>query len=535
MQRYLFSVLAFLALAMTLRAQDPFAIETELQRGPPSVLRVTFRIPAHHSLYEEMMKVEVVRPATATLTPISPPPAKRKHDDMLDQEVSYYDADVTLTYGVQGLGEAELTLAVSYQGCDENVCFMPQRLERVVGASGNSTAAPLAAPPTPVAAGQASGWRALADQFAVVGSGTGYMPPGDFLRLLRGSEQGTVAGPNLLERVFERYGLLAALLIVIPLGLLLNLTPCVLPMIPINLAIIGAGQGAGSKQSGFSRGAAYGAGMALAYGALGIVVVLTGSRFGTLNASPWFNALIACVFVGLGLAMFDVMVLDFSRFQRGSLPGTEARRLPLFAVFLLGGAAALLAGACVAPVLIWVLLLATSLYAQGHPSGLLLPLMLGVGMALPWPVAGAGLAVLPRPGNWMNRIKHSFGVLIFLFAGYYAILSVRLFAAQSSRPAAAVEAGASSDGWNPNLEAGLRQALERRQPVILDFWALTCKSCMKMKKTTFKDPAVSDALDAYARIAIQTDDVNDPVVQGALEYYHVLGLPTYVVLRPRAP
>ncbi len=534
MQRHLVIALAWLAIGSALRAQDPFAVETALQRGAPALLRVTFRVPARHTLYEHMIQVEAVRPEGVRLQANAPPPAKRKHDDMLDQEVSYYDADVTLAYQVQGLGDDTLTVAVSYQGCSENVCFMPQRLELVAGAAG-AGAAPPAAPPSLPAAGEVPAWRALADQFRVIGSDTGYLPPDDFLRLLRGSEEGTVAGPNLLERVFARYGLLAALLIVIPLGLLLNLTPCVLPMIPINLAIIGAGQAAGSKHSGWRRGALYGLGMALAYGALGIVVVLTGSRFGALNASPWFNAFIACVFVGLGLAMFDVMVLDFSRFQRGGMPSAAPRQLPSSAVFLLGAAAALLAGACVAPVLIWVLLLATSLYAQGHPAGLLLPLLLGVGMALPWPVAGAGLAVLPRPGNWMNRVKHGFGVLIFLFAGYYGVLSVRLFAAQSSHPGADPDTVASAAGWTPDLAAGLRQALERQQPAILDFWALTCKSCMKMKKTTFKDPEVIRALQGYTRIAIQTDDVNDPVVRGALDYYHVLGLPTYVVLRPRAP
>jgi thiol:disulfide interchange protein len=531
MNKHIAVVLVCLSAALALRAEDPFTVSTTLQRGTPTVLRVAFRVPAHHSLYEHMMQVEALRPTTVTLTPIESPPVKRKYDDLLEKEVSYYDADVTLSYQVQGLGDSPLTVAVSYQGCSEGVCFMPQRLEMVAGADG-AVATPQ--PPAPVT-DQAPEWRTLADQFTVTGTDTGYLVPGDFLRLLRGSAAGTAAEPNLLERVFQRYGLLAALLIVIPLGLLLNLTPCVLPMIPINLAIIGAGQSAGSKRSGFSRGAVYGAGMALAYAALGIVVVLTGSRFGALNSSPWFNVAIAVVFIGLALAMFDVVTLDFSRFQRGGVPGGAPGRLPALAVFLLGATAALLAGACVAPVLIWVLLLSASLYAQGHLAGLLLPLMLGVGMALPWPVAGAGMATLPRPGNWMNRIKHGFGVLILLFAAYYGVLSARLFAAQSGTPAASAGTASSTDGWTPDLTAGLRQALERSQPVILDFWALTCKSCIKMNKTTFKDPDVIRALTAYARIAIQTDDVNDPLVRGALDYYHVLGLPTYIVLQPRTP
>ncbi len=60
-------------------------------------------------------------------------------------------------------------------------------------------------------------------------------------------------------------------------------------MIPINLAIIGAGAGSGSRARGFLLGGAYGGAMALVYGVLGLIVILTAGTFGTINASPWFN------------------------------------------------------------------------------------------------------------------------------------------------------------------------------------------------------------------------------------------------------
>ena len=89
--------------------------------------------------------------------------------------------------------------------------------------------------------------------------------------------------------MFEGRGPLAILLLVLVGGLALNLTPCVLPMIPINLAIIGAGAQAGSRGRGFLLGSAYGGAMALVYGVLGLVVILTAGTFGTINSSPWFN------------------------------------------------------------------------------------------------------------------------------------------------------------------------------------------------------------------------------------------------------
>lgn len=522
--------IAWAAGAAVVQGQDPFSVEADLRRGPPAVLTVTFRVPADHYLYGHMLAVEVLRPESAQLVPVSSPSPKTKYDAVLEKDVSVYDADSVFSYRVEGLGDAELTVAVSYQGCTEAMCFLPQRRELTPGGSaGAQPAASLAEVGTP--AGRAGDWRGLAEQFEIAATGNGYMPPEAFLRFLGQEGASATAEANLLQRVFRRYGLFVALLLVIPLGMLLNLTPCVLPMIPVNLAIIGAGQAGGGRYTGLTRGAVYGAGMALVYGLLGVVVVLTGSRFGALNASPWFNLAVALIFVVLGLAMFDVIVVDLSRFQRGGIPDGHSPRSPLIAAFVLGGTAALLAGACVAPVLIWVLVLATDLYVKGNPAGLLLPLMLGVGMALPWPVVGAGLSVLPRPGNWMNRIKYAFGALILGFAVYYAVLGVRLFVAQHA--VGPRTASLAPDGWNPSLPAGLQQALDHRQPAILDFWALTCKSCMKMKKTTFKDADVVAALEPYVRIAVQTDDVNDPLVRAALDYYKVLGLPTYVVLRPR--
>ena len=210
-------------------------------------------------------------------------------------------------------------------------------------------------------------------------------------------------------------------------GLALNLTPCVLPMIPINLAIIGAGAQAGSRRRGFLLGSTYGVAMAVVYGVLGLVVILTASTFGTINSSPWFNAGIAALFVVLGLAMFDVIAIDFSSLSSRFQPGAESRGSFALA-FTMGGVAALLAGACVAPVVIQVVLFSSDLYATGTRTALALPFVLGIGMAVPWPIAGAGLSALPKPGLWMVRVKQAFGVLILGTALYYGYLAYEPFA-----------------------------------------------------------------------------------------------------------
>ena len=91
----------------------------------------------------------------------------------------------------------------------------------------------------------------------------------------------------------------------------------------------------------------------------------------------------------------------------------------------MGAVAALLAGACVAPVVIQVVLFSSNLYATGTPLALALPFFLGIGMAIPWPIAGAGIAALPKPGAWMVRVKQAFGVFILAHRRLLRLRGVR--------------------------------------------------------------------------------------------------------------
>ena len=290
----------------------------------------------------------------------------------------------------------------------------------------------------------------LFDQFAILGTAGGYLNSQEFLKFISDAEQGVKS-----KGLFEGRGPLAILLLVFFGGLALNLTPCVLPMIPVNLAIIGAGTGRSGRSRGFLLGAVYGGAMALVYGVLGLIVILTAGTFGTINASPWFNLGIAALFVVLGLAMFDVIMVDFTRFRSGLRLG-ETGRGTLWLAFSMGAIAALLAGACVAPVVIQVVVFASNLHASGTSIALALPFILGLGMGLPWPIAGAGLASLPKPGMWMVRVKQAMGVLILATAVYYAYIAYGIFANRWVNPAA-VEASVAEklkEGWHSSLADG---------------------------------------------------------------------------------
>jgi len=375
-------------------------------------------------------------------------------------------------------------------------------------------------------------WVESLQKFDVSYTGSGYMDTAAFSAFLDHAEGGRPA-QSFFARFsdnpvifFEQWGLLRTLLLILLGGLALNLTPCVLPMIPVNLAIIGAGAQSESRRKGFALGAVYGLGITVVYGILGLAVVLGGARFGALNASPWFNFAIAAVFLILSLSMFGVLHIDLSRFQNG-IGGTKFRSRFVTA-FIMGGIAALLAGACVAPVVIAVLLLSGNLYAHGVQAGLALPFILGLGMALPWPFAGAGLSFLPKPGAWMEWVKRGFGVLILLFAVYYGLLATRLLRTHATPSASGEQL--------VNTVAGFRDALDEAHiaglPVFIDFWADWCKNCHAMDSTTFADPAVKKRLEQYRVIKFDASKYGESPAKEILDHFQVVGLPSYIILEP---
>jgi thiol:disulfide interchange protein len=458
-------------------------------------------------------------------------------------------------------GDVTIPARLRYQACDESVCYIPQAVQtgwtvKVVAAgtpvkpqhpevfktvawgTGDTPADPAVAssnPGRPAPVGAAGGTGATLDptarlnEFTILGTTGGYLGTSDFIEFIHNAESGVQQ-----KGMFEGRGPLAMLLLVFLGGLALNLTPCVLPMIPINLAIIGAGARTGSRSRGFWLGAAYGAAMAFVYGVLGLIVILTAGTFGTINSSPWFNLGIALLFVVLALAMFDVLVIDFSKYSSRFSVGASGQG-NMAVAFGMGAVAALLAGACVAPVVIQVVLFSSNLYAAGTSAALALPFLLGIGMAIPWPIAGAGLSALPKPGAWMVRMKQAFGVFILGTALYYGYEAYSLFSnrwVDGKEVASSVEEKLKA-GWHASLSEGLAVAAREQRPVLVDLWATWCKNCLTMDKTTLADARVDDALKKYVKVKFQAENPDEAPAKDVMQKFGAVGLPTYVILRPR--
>lgn len=510
--------------------RDPAFIPTLLTIEPPAAVRAA----------------EIVFPPATDLKQVgqAEPLAVFEHEFAIGVR---FDLDSSIANGT-----IEIPAHLRYQACDDRLCYAPvtadvrwtvdvsrtpssakvhpEIFDRIAFGTGSAPAAAPLATPRVVPRIDDTGIAQLKN-FTVVATAGGYLGTDEFLSFIRNAENGVTE-----KGLFEGRGPLAILLLVFIGGLALNLTPCVLPMIPINLAIIGAGAQAGSRSRGFLLGLVYGGAMAIVYGVLGVIVITTASTFGTINASPWFNAAIAVVFAFLALAMFDVFTIDFSRWGGSAGAGSSGRGTVALA-FGMGAIAALLAGACVAPVVIQVVLFSSDLYAKGTVLALGLPFLLGLGMAVPWPLAGAGITALPKPGAWMVRVKQVFGVLILATSAYYGYLAYGLFADRwvDARQVQASVQQQLKAGWYASLADGLAAATREQKPVLVDMWATWCKNCLVMDETTLVDPGVKAALSGYIKIKFQAEQLDEEPARSVIERFKGVGLPTYAIVRPPAP
>ena len=370
---------------------------------------------------------------------------------------------------------------------------------------------------------------ALAEQLpehTVVKKGFGFMEKEKFLSFLPDTVEAAVIETTSTaaeQAMFDGKSAIVVLLLTFLGGLALNLTPCVLPMIPINLSIIGA-SAQEKKRHAILRAGIYAFGMVLACGITGLIAVLGGASIGGLAAKWYFNLIAAIIFLFLGLSMFDIINLDLTKYQsKFKIPSTAK----LFGVFLLGAITAILAGACVAPVVIAIMIYSAGLYASGIVWGLFLPFVLGFGMAIPWPLLAAGLSFLPKPGGWMVHVKHLFGLLIILIGIYYGIQAWKLYFPEKKVPQT------EESQKQTSLKTALLNAKKSGKPVFVDFYADWCKNCIAMEKTTFQEPDVKKRFEGYEFVKIDATNTNDPEIQKLLKLYDIKGLPAFLILKAK--
>ncbi|HEX7316472.1 MAG TPA: cytochrome c biogenesis protein CcdA [Pyrinomonadaceae bacterium] len=216
-------------------------------------------------------------------------------------------------------------------------------------------------------------------------------------------------------------------------GLLISFTPCVYPVIPIQLGFIGgqtATAGAPGKGRGSSRGfvlsALFVLGMAGVYAALGAAAALTGTLFGIWAASPWTFLFVSQIVLALGLSMLDVFQLPSPQFLSRWNP--RRRGKGYVSALLIGASSGLVVGPCTAPALGAVLAYVGTQGRVTFGASLLFVFALGMGaLMIVLGTFGGALLGLPRSGVWMVKIKKAFGVVMILIAEYLLVEAGRRF------------------------------------------------------------------------------------------------------------
>ncbi|MBF0628499.1 MAG: protein-disulfide reductase DsbD [Magnetococcales bacterium] len=538
---------------------DPaVAFQTRMRPLDGQTVELQFTLAKGYYLYRDKVKIRLEDPpAGVTVGEILLPQGHTKNDENFGEVMVYYD-ELTVRIPVQGLashtpGVAELRWNIRFQGCaDAGLCYPPQT--RLLTASDPQPEAPVVQP-APAKTPPRAQPLSESDRIA-----------------------GLFAGGNFGWVILSFFGF----------GLLLSLTPCIFPMIPILSGIIVGQKSALSKMRGFLLSLAYVLGMAVTYAAVGVAAGLSGTLISNAMQTPLVLGVGALLLVVLALSMFGFYELQLpsalqsrvaessNRLQGGQFTG----------VFAMGALSALIVGPCVAAPL------AGALIYIGQSGDVVLGgvalFAMGMGMGMPLLVVGLSAgALLPRAGGWMDGVKHFFGVLLLLVAVWmiqpvvpvwvamalWAVLlvgwGVHLGVLESAPagwprlgktlavllltlglalilgllggsrdPLQPLEVFATRSGSGQPQAASAHLAFQRirelaelekilataHQPVMLDFYADWCVSCKEMEKFTFADPRVQAQLQSV--VLLQADVTHQTAAdQALLKHFGLFGPP----------
>ena len=354
--------------------EDAFKFSAAVSDGGKTV-EARFSIADGYYLYRE--RFGFAASDGAQLGAPQYPPGKVKFDETFNRQLEIYRGNVVVKLPVQA-ASGPFTLTAKLQGCaDQGLCYPPDvrtaRLVPGVASSGQ--------PPPSAGVPSAS------------------------------SAPTTPTDGGRIETALRSQSLLTVLPIFFVLGLLLSLTPCVLPMVPILSSII-VGQGGErdggdqrlTKLRGFVLALAYALGMAIIYTAFGVASGLAGEELAASLQRPWVLTLFAALLVVLALSLFGLYELQLPSFWQTRVAQASGRITggKLGGVFAMGALSALIVGPCVAAPLAGALLYISQTRDVVIGGGALFAMAVGTSVPLLLVGVSAG-ALLPRAGPGWRR------------------------------------------------------------------------------------------------------------------------------------
>lgn len=467
--------------------------ELTLAPGATGELHVYIRVPAQHYLYQEKTTLEFQTLEGIRIKSLRYPRAVTKYDTFFQKELKIYSQDVNIVAVIEApasltTGRREIGAILAYQGCSEKLCYRleehPMHWVVHVGTTAVPPVVPQWLEPNPQpdrspSSGGPSHWY-------------------DMLTL-----------PDF--RAILAHGVGLAFLITFIGGLLTAFTPCVLPLIPVILLIIGIHPGAHRRN--FLLACCLTFGLALTYAVIGLIGALVGIPMSYLFQQRWFLGLIVIFYLTMALAMFGLFTLQLpsglqQRLQRLGGAGPKG-------AFLAGISTGLLATPCAGPV---IGALVAYVGAQRHIGfGFSLLLTYGLGFGAVFLLLGTFYGSLTqrirRPAA-ARVVKFLLGLFLLIPALYYGWV---LFG--ESR-------------WQGNEDAAFVQAQSTQRPVMIEFTAKSCPPCLLFETTTLRDAGVEKALaDEIVPLRIDTT-FSTPEVKRLIDRYRVVGWPTILFASP---
>jgi thiol:disulfide interchange protein DsbD len=524
-------------------------------------LQANFNITAGYYLYRDKIKLST-KDSAIKITAVNLPKGEIKQDPNFGAtEVFHhsFQAEVTLEGAMDKA--SSITIDAVYQGCSEQgLCYPPINKTIVVSLAG---AASVSAPNT-----------------TMVGT-----------TIIQSADVSSTASPTTdnskIAQLFKSGSFWLIVSFFFGAGLLLSLTPCVFPMIPILSGII-VGRGHNITHShAFFLSLAYVLGMAITYAAAGVAAGFSGDLISNALQTPWVLGSFAAIFVALSLSMFGFYELQMPSALQSKLTDTSNRLHGghLSGVFVMGALSAVIMGPCVAAPLAGALLY----IGKTHDAllGGVALFMLALGMGAPLLLIGTSAGVLlPKAGAWMEAVKRFFGVMLLalaiwiiqpllpmnaqmllwaalllfsaIYLGALSTLPVNtkgihklqkgfallvlllgvgyLIGALSGardllRPLGGISRSEATEVSTLKFtrikdiaDLDQRIAQAHGQPVMLDFYADWCVSCKEMERYTFSDATVQTQLKPY--LLLQADvTANSEADKALLKRFGLYGPP----------
>ena len=355
------------------------AFKPHVEAVDGNTVEISFQIAPGYYLYKDKISANS-ESDTVRLGQIELPPGKVHSDEYFgDTEVFYDEAFGKVSLARATPDAMDLNIEVGFQGCaDGGICYPP--ITRTLSVSLPTATAAGALPAERISAAPQSEQARLAD---------------------------LITNASLWLVLATFFGA----------GLLLALTPCVLPMVPILSGII-AGEGDNvSPIRGFSLALSYVMGMALVYTAAGIAAAAVGVQLQAIFNQPWVLVLFAGLFVVLALGMFGLFEMQMPSSIQSKLATVSGNQKTgtMVGAFVMGALSSLIVTACVAPPLVATLTVIGQTGDMLRGGAALFALSLGMGAPLLLVGASAG-KLLPKAGAWMNAVKNAFGFMMLALA-----------------------------------------------------------------------------------------------------------------------